>query len=85
MRHEPKRMTVQQMRAGQSGTVVGIAGGPGLAARLNSMGIRPGKRITKVSSMMLRGPVTVQVDRYQLAIGFGMASKIVVDAEGAKA
>ena len=76
---EPKRITVRQMSAGQSGKVVHVMGGVGLANRLNSLGIRPGKRITKVGSMFMRGPVTIQVDRAQVAIGHGMAGRIVVE------
>lgn len=49
--------------------------------RLNAMGIRPGKQITKVSSMFMRGPVTIQVDNAQLALGFGMARRILVELE----
>ena len=82
---ENRPITVRQMHAGQTGKVVEILGGAHLFNRLNSLGIRPGKRITKVSSMFLRGPVTVRVDRSQVAIGFGMAGKIVVDVEGKKA
>ena len=73
-----RQITLRQMRAGQSGTVVYIEGGHGLVNRLNALGIRSGKRITKVSSMLMRGPVTIQVDRAQVAIGFGMANKIIV-------
>ena len=73
-----KLVTLQKMRSGQSGRVVEIEGGYGLANRLSAMGIRPGKRVTKVSAMLLRGPVTVQVDSTRLAIGFGMANKIIV-------
>lgn len=76
---EPNRVTVRQMRAGQSGKVVQVLGGPGLVNRLNSLGIRPGKRITKVSSVFMRGPVTIQIDRAQVAIGYGMANRIVVE------
>ena len=76
---EETKMTLIQLRSGQSGTVVQIQGGHGLTNRLNALGIRPGKKITKVSSMFMRGPVTVQVDRAQIAIGFGMAKKIVVE------
>ena len=49
--------------------------------RLDALGIRPGKRITKVGSMFMRGPVTVQVDRAQVAVGFGMASRIIVELD----
>ena len=71
--------TVARMRAGQAGVVVQVLGGHGLTRRLQVLGIRPGKRITKVSSMFARGPVTIQVDNTQVALGFGMADKIVVD------
>jgi len=58
--------------------VAHIEGGHGLVNRLNALGIRPGKKITKVSSMLMRGPVTIQLDSAQVAIGFGMANKIIV-------
>ena len=78
---EGKQITLTQMQIGQSGVVIQIQGGHGLVNRLNSLGIRPGKRITKVSSMLMRGPVTIQVDRAQVAIGFGMASRIIVELD----
>jgi len=73
-----KLVTLRQMWAGQSGIVAHIEGGHGLVNRLNALGIRPGKRITKVGSMLMRGPVTIQLDTAQVAIGFGMANKIIV-------
>ena len=73
-----RQITLIGMQTGQSGVVVQIQGGRGLIGRLNALGIRPGKRITKVGSMLMRGPVTIQVDRAQVAIGFGMASRIIV-------
>ena len=78
---EGKQTTLVQMQTGQSGTVVQIQGGHGLVNRLNSLGIRPGKKIIKVSSMIMRGPVTIQVDRTQVAIGFGMARRIIVELD----
>jgi ferrous iron transport protein A len=76
-----KQTTLSRMSSGQTGTVVQIAGGYGLGRRLQALGIRPGKRITKVSSMFGHGPVTVQVDSMQIAIGFGMAGKIIVEID----
>jgi len=73
-----KQTTLAGMQIGQSGVVVQIQGGHGLVNRLNSLGIRSGKRITKTSSMIMRGPVTIEVDRAQVAIGFGMARRIIV-------
>ncbi|MBA7714659.1 hypothetical protein ES703_123689 [subsurface metagenome] len=78
---DKKQIALAQVRAGQTGTVVQIQGGHGLVSRLSALGIRPGKKITKISSMLMRGPVTIQVDRAQVAIGFGMAKKILVELD----
>ena len=76
---EIKHIPLTMLKAGQSGKIVEIQGGPGLINRLNALGIRPGKRITKVSSMLIRGPVTVQVGGTQVAMGFGMARRVIVE------
>ena len=76
-----KLVTLHQMQSGQSGRVVQIQGGHGLVNRLSALGIRPGKRITKVSSMLMRGPVTIQSGNTQVAVGFGMANKIIVELD----
>ena len=76
---EEKQVHLNGMYPGQSGRVVRIEGGAGLVGRLGVMGIRPGRKITKLSSMLMRGPVTVQAGSTRLAIGFGMAGKIIVE------
>ena len=78
---DSKLLMLSQMKSGQSGRVVQIEGGPGLARRLSALGIRPGKRITKISSMLMRGPVTVQSDNTRVAVGFGMARRIIVETD----
>ena len=78
---DKKQTTLSKMRRGQSGRVVQIEGGHSLVDRLSSLGIRPGKKITKVSSMLMRGPVTIEVDRAQVAIGFGMAKRIIIELD----
>ena len=75
---DEKQVSLAQMRAGQSGMVLSIEGGHGMVIRLSTLGIMPGKKITKISSMLMRGPVTIEVDRTQVAIGFGMAKRILV-------
>lgn len=70
-----------QLEEGESGVVVDIQGGYGLTRRLESLGIRVGKKVTKVSSQLMRGPVTVRMDNSEVAIGFGMARKILVEKE----
>jgi ferrous iron transport protein A len=74
-------VALTKMRSGYSGIVTEIHGGFKFIARLNSMGLIPGRRITKTSSMVGQGPVTIEVDRVQLAIGYGMASRIIINLD----
>ena len=76
-----KQIPLSRVEAGQSGIVVQIQGGRGLINRLSALGIRPGQRVTKVSSMFMRGPVTIQVGNAQVAIGFGMANRIIIELD----
>ncbi len=70
---------LSRMEAGQNGVIREILGGMGMLRRLQVMGVRIGKKITKISGMFMRGPVTVQVAGTQIGIGHGMASKIMVE------
>ena len=79
--NQNRQVSLIQMEAGQRGIVVEVVGGRGLVARLAAMGIRPGRKISKLSAMFLRGPVTIQVDHSQLAIAFGIARRITVELE----
>ena len=78
---ERKQIALSQMQAGQSGKVVQIQGGRGPINRLSALGIRPGRRVTKVSSMLMRGPVTIQLGNAQVAIGFGIANRIIMELD----
>jgi len=72
---------LSEMATGQSGEVVEIMGGFGIRRKVEAMGIRPGKSITKISGMFMRGPVVTRVDRMVVAIGWGMARRIMVEVE----
>ncbi len=68
-----------KLKSGQHGKVVGIEAGYCAAERITNMGIIPGKNIKKISSSFFRGPQTVQVGTAQIAIGYGMAKKVIVE------
>ncbi len=74
-----KNIPLIQLKDGRSAKVVQILGGHGISNRLNAIGVVPGKRLRKISSMLMRGPVTVEISGVRLAFGFGMASKIIVE------
>jgi len=78
---EAKLITAAQMADGQSGVVVSVEGGHVLRGRLEALGIRPGKRIRKISDAFMRGPSVIEVGGCEIAIGFGMANRIFARTE----
>jgi len=72
------KITLAQMKDGQEGTVAEIMGGRWAYSRLTSMGLRPGSRIVKSSSMYWHGPVTFRINNTQMAVGRGLANRILV-------
>ena len=77
-----KRISLARMRAGQKGKIVRISGGYDAVRRLEALGIRDGQEIKKISEQWMRGPVLLQHGNTQLALGFGMASKVLVEING---
>ncbi|MDP2181120.1 MAG: FeoA family protein [Actinomycetota bacterium] len=73
------RDTVVALRDGERATVIGVRGGGQMEARLVNMGLRPGKTITKLAALPGRGPVTVEVDGCRVALGHGIARKLLVE------
>lgn len=58
--------------------VVRISGGHQAINRLKSLGIEPGQYITKIKVSPMQGPCVVQKGSTVLALGFGIAKKIIV-------
>jgi ferrous iron transport protein A len=63
------------------GVVKRIEGGYGFKRHLACLGIRINKEISRVTEHPFRGPVVVEVDGKQIAIGRGMCQKIFVELE----
>jgi ferrous iron transport protein A len=70
------------LRQGEEAVITAIGGGRGLQARLHSMGVVEGQTIRKLSALAWGGPVVVLVKRTQVALGRGMARKILVQGRG---
>ena len=75
------RVSLVTMDAGQTGTVVQIDGGYGMMRKLDKLGIRIGKKVQKVTSQLIRGPVIINHGNTRVAVGFGMAQRIWVNIE----
>ena len=76
-----KKVSLVQMKENRKGRIVEIQGGLSLQNRLMSMGIYEGREIVKLSHFALRGPIAVKVGRSVLALGHGMAAKIILEVE----
>ena len=59
--------------------VVEIQGGWGVRRRLGQMGIHPGDVVTVVRYGAFQGPILIQVHGSQVALGRGIASRILVE------
>ena len=65
---------------GQTGVVVDVRGGHGLRRRLCAMGLVPGAWLTVASGVGGGGPIIIEILGTRLALGRGMASKVLVQA-----
>lgn len=74
-----KRKTLDQLSKNQKAKVIEYQGGFGVRRRLEHMGIHPGDVITVVQYGALGGPILIKVHGFQLALGRGIASKILVE------
>lgn len=72
-----------QVPMGQIATITLIEGGHGFQNRILSMGLHPGNRVKVIRSSPFKGPLLIEnLDQgFCLALGRGMAAKIMVDEE----
>lgn len=68
-----------ELKPKEIGRIIEIQGGIGLSRRLEVMNIRLGKNIKKITSNPLRGPIIIEIDQRKVAIGRGMAAKVIVE------
>ncbi|MFH0912951.1 MAG: FeoA family protein [Candidatus Omnitrophota bacterium] len=76
-----KKISLVKMKKRQKGRVAEVLGGSVFINRMMSMGVYQGREITKISQFILRGPVAIKVGRSVLALGHGMANRILVELE----
>lgn len=72
-----RAIPLSMVEPGREVTIVEIRAGKGLQQRLLSMGLIPGER-AKVLNNWGRGPFLLQVKGTRVALGYGVAHKILV-------
>ena len=73
-----KLIPLTSLQIGHIGIIVNIFAGIKVNQRLTSLGLIPGTKIIKLSSAPFHGPVQLKVRNTRLAIGRGLANKIMV-------
>ncbi|MEM3507154.1 MAG: FeoA family protein [Candidatus Bathyarchaeia archaeon] len=87
---EKKKVPLTALKDGETGTIISLIAGYGkgrmqcwgLEKRLNDMGLIPGTKVTVVKSAPFHGPLEILVRGSRLALGRGVAERILVEVEG---
>jgi ferrous iron transport protein A len=66
------------LKEGEKAVIISIIGGVGVTQRLTDMGLTPSTEITVIKSAFF-GPIEISVRGSKLAIGRGIAAKILVE------
>lgn len=72
---------LSKLKKGRTGIVRYLEGGRGFQEKVFCLGIRIGKQTKVVSSQPIGGPLVIEVDNFQVALGRGMAEKIFVEVK----
>ncbi|MEJ5226523.1 FeoA domain-containing protein [Thermodesulfovibrio sp.] len=71
--------TLINIENGKKVKILKISGGKGIRQHLQCLGIHIGDVVTLKKSSFLGGPVLLEINGYDIALGKGVASKIEVE------
>jgi len=67
-----------ELKPGEIAEIIALNGGDEFQSRLRAMGLAEGQTVRKLSRIRWGGPIVLLVNRAQVAVGRGMARKIVI-------
>ncbi len=67
------------LKVGQKAKIVRLVGGRGFQGNVRSRGIREGKILEVVTRHPIGGPIVIEIDGRETALGRGMARRIMVE------
>lgn len=76
-----KHLPLAMINPSEEVTVAEIRGGRGLVQRLADMGLTPGTKLKVINSQM-PGPILIDLRGSRLALGHGVALKVMVEIAG---
>jgi len=71
-------VNLTKVEPGREVIVIQLTGGSQFQEKAESLGLRTGIRIKKLSAQVMRGPVTIKIGNTKGALGYGMAKKVLV-------
>jgi ferrous iron transport protein A len=74
-----KPIPLIQVPGNRKARIIRYQGGMGIRRRLEHMGIHAGDVVTVLQYGALGGPILIRVHGFQLALGRGIAAKIIVE------
>lgn len=72
-------VSLTQIASGQSAKVVAIEGGQSCQEKLQNLGFREGIVVKKIRGMFSHGPLIVKAGRAEIALGRGLAERVLVE------
>ena len=73
-----EKMTLKELKVGESGTVVSIGEKGPVRRRIMDMGVTPGARLKVIKVAPLGDPVEVNIRGYELSLRKDEAAQIIV-------
>lgn len=74
-------VSLTDLPVGSSGIITAIHGGHGFIQKLDALGLCEGKEIIKISRQWMKGPVIVRIGSTEIALGYSMAHRIIVQTK----
>ncbi len=71
--------SLADLKIGESAKIVSMHGGKYFAQKAESLGIRIGSKVKKMSAQVMAGPITIKVGQTTIALGHRMAKRIYVE------
>ncbi len=72
-------MNLKEIKIGQKVKIIKLDGGLMFIKRAEELGIRIGLLVEKKSAQFMNGPITIKIGNTNIALGIGMAEKIIVE------
>ncbi len=72
---------ITELRSKECANIINIEGSQNFKEKLNTLGIRENIKIKKMSESFLKGPVIIKINLMEIAIGWRMANRILVQTD----